>query len=326
MRRRRTLGAMLALLGAPLAGVAQPSRGTLRIAILDAASEDTQRHHWRAFLKRLAELGYTEGRNLTVEQRFAKGATERLPALAAEVVALTPGIIVANGTPAARAAKQASATIPIVFLGVADPVRDGIAASLARPGGNLTGLSIISSELGLKWIELLREIAPGAKRFAFLGDTSNIAGTRNFDQLREQLRALGVTIQIFDAHRRDELGRSFDAIARERYEGFYLGNSATILANRDRILQFAAQQKLPAVYPRREYVDAGGLLFYGADLSVSYLRAAEYVLRIAQGAKPAELPIERPDVVRMVVNLKAARAQGIGIPKSILVRADEVIE
>lgn len=317
---------MLALLFAPLAGVAQPSGRMLRIAILDAAPEDTQRHHWRAFLRRLAELGYVEGRNLTVEERYARGATERLPALAAELVALKPDIIVAQGTPSARAAKQATATVPIVFLGVADPVRDGIAASLARPGGNLTGLSIISTEIGLKWIELLREIVPGSKRFAFLGDASNIAGKRNFDQLKEQVRALGVTIQMFDGHERNELERSLDVIARDRYEGLYLGNSPTILAHRDRILQFAARQKLPAVYPRREYVDAGGLLSYGADLNVIYPRAAEYVQRIAQGARPSELPIERPNVVRMVVNLKAARAQGIKIPQRVLVRADEVIE
>jgi len=314
------------MLALPLAGIAQPAGRVLRIAILDAGSENAQRHNWRAFLKRLAELGYAEGRNLTIEERYARGATERLPALAADLVALKPDVIVVQGTPSARAAKDASATVPIVFLGVADPVRDGIAASLSRPGGNSTGLSIFSSELGLKWIELLREIVPGAKRLAFLGDASNAAGKRNFDQLREQARALGITIQMFDGHKRDELERSLDVIARDRYEGLYLGNSTTILDHRDRILQFAARQKLPAIYPRREYVDAGGLISYGADLRAIYPRAAEYVQRIVQGARPSELPIEQPNVVRMVVNLKTARAQGIKIPKSILVRADEVIE
>ena len=325
MRRRGFVILGLGALAAPFAALAQPGR-VLRIAILDAATESAQRHHWRAFTRRLAELGYVEGKNLKVEQRFARGATDRLPALAAELVALKPDVIVALGTNVARAVKQATASIPIVFLGTADPVRDGLAASLARPGGNATGISNISLELGLKWIELLREISPGSKRFAFIGDATNIGARRNFDTLQAQARALGVTVELFDGGRRDALERSLEAIVHGRYEGAYTGNSPTILDHRDRILQFAARQKLPVVYPRREYVDAGGLVYYGVDLGAVYPRAAEYVHRIAQGARPSEMPIEEPSTVRMVVNLKAARAQGIKIPQRLLVRADEVIE
>jgi len=326
VKRRRFVALIGGGLAAPLAVLAQPSGRVLRLAILDDASEDAQRHHWRAFLKRLGELGYAEGRNLVVEARYARGAPERLSALAAELVALKPDLIVARGTPAAHAAKQASVTVPIVFVAVADPVAAGLVASRAHPGGNVTGLSNISTEVGAKWIELLRELAPGATRLAYLGDPSNKGSLTVFGQLQERARSLKVAIQIFDARQPKELERAFESIVAERYQGFCVGPSAVILDNRDRILQFAARQKLPAVYARREYVDAGGLLSYGVDLGVMYLRLADYVHRIAQGAKPSELPVESPSIVRMVVNLKAARAQGIKIPQRVLVRADEVIQ
>jgi putative ABC transport system substrate-binding protein len=298
----------------------------LRLAILDDASEGAQRHHWRAFLKRLGELGYAEGRSLTVDARYAGGAPERLPALAAELAALKPDIVVARATPAARAARQAAAGIPIVFVAVADPVGSGLVASIAHPGGNVTGLSIISAQMGVKWIELLRELVPGATRLAYLGDPSNPASRAVFDQMQDRARSLKVAIQMLDARQRKELDRTFEAMVADRCQGFCVGTSTVMLDNRDRILQFAARQKLPAVYPRREYVESGGLLYYGVDLGGMYVRLADYVQRIARGAKPSELPVESPSIVRMAVNLKTARAQGIKIPKSILVRADEVIE
>lgn len=327
MHSRRKL-LVLAVAGAlaPLGALAQPSGRTLRLAILDDSSEDAQPHHWRTFLRRLGELGYAEGRNLTVEARYARGIPERLPALAAELAALKPDVIVARATPPALAAKQAAAGVPIVFVAVADPVAVGLVASLANLGGNVTGLSIISTEIGGKWIELLREMVPGATRLAFLGLPRSKGSMAVFRHLQERARSLKVAIQIFDGGQPKELERAFGAMVAGRYQGFCVGTSSALLDNRDRILQFAARQKLPAVYARREYVDAGGLLYYGVDLGGLYLRLADYVHRIAQGAKPAELPVESPSIVRMVVNLKTARAQGIKIPQRVLVRADEVIE
>lgn len=323
-RREALLGLALCSLAPTLR--AQPAARPLRVGILEVGSERAQQHHWRAFFRRLSELGYARGKNLRVEERYAGGATERLEALAAELAALKPDVILTQGSPATQAVLRASKTIPVVFVGVADPVRDGLAASLARPGGNATGLSIITPEIGMKWIELLREISPGATRLAFLADVNNPAGVRTFHQVREQARRIGVAIEMFDGRKRDALERSLEAIARDKYEGLYLGNTAVLLDHREQIVQFAARQTFPTVYPRREYLDAGGLVYYGADLSTVYPRAAEYVQRIAQGAKPAELPIERPATVRLGVNLKAARAQGISIPQRLLVRADEVIE
>jgi putative ABC transport system substrate-binding protein len=315
-----------ALLAAPVAGFAQTAGRTLQIAILDDASEKTRTHYWRVFRNRLRELGYAEGKNLVIESRYAHGAGERLPALATEIVALKPDIIVVVSTPATRAAVRATSTIPIVFTGLGDPVATGLVAGLARPGGNATGLSIITGELGAKWVELLREIAPGAKRVAYLSDMSNKGSVVVFNQLQEHARSLGVTVEMFGGQNPDELERSLDAIARQRFAGLIVGAPGTLVDNREQIVQFAARQKMPTVYARREYVDAGGLLSYGADLGVMYQRTAEYVHRIAQGAKPADMPVERPSTVRMVLNLRTSRTLGIALPSSIRHRADELID
>ena len=315
-----------ALLAAPPAGLAQTSGRTLRIAILDDASEKARVHSWQVFRTRLRELGYTEGRNLVIEARYARGATEQLPALAADLVARKPDIIVTVSTPATRAAIKATSSIPIVFAGLADPVATGLVASLARPGGNATGSSIISTELGAKWIELLLEIAPRAKRIAYITNTSSSGAVLAFKRLQEQARKMDMTVELLGGQDPMQLKQSFDSIARERFSGLIVGSSGALLDHREQIVQFAARQKLPAVYGRREYADAGGLLSYGADVTVGYQRAADHVHRIAQGAKPADMPVERPSTVRMVLNLKASRAMGIAIPPSIRHRADELID
>jgi putative ABC transport system substrate-binding protein len=326
MKRRQALAALLALGAVPGAGRAQPIGRALRIGILDDASDSSQSDLWRYFLERLAESGFKEGRNLVVKMHYAHGATERLPAIAKEAVAQKPDILVARGTPSALAVKQATTTIPVVFLSVADPVRVGLIASLSRPGGNLTGLTVISTEVAPKSLELLREIAPRTRKVGYLGDGSNKGGVSVFEQLQKHARSLKVTVQFFDGRLRADLERSFATLAREEFDGLILGNSGVLWEHRDEILQFAARRKLATVYPRRQYVEAGGLVSYGAELSVMYQRAAGYVEQIARGARPAELPVERPSTVRMVVNLKTARTQGIKIPQRVLVRADRVIE
>jgi len=278
------------------------------------------------FRTRLRELGYTEGKNLVIETRYARGVTEQLPVLAAELVALKPDILVTVSTPATRAAIKATSSIPIVFAGVADPVGAGLIASLARPGGNATGYSMISTELGAKWIELLREIAPGAKRVAYLTNTGSGGAVLAFKRLQEEARKLGVTVQMLAGQDPARLKQSLDAIVRERYAGLIVASSGSLLDHRDQIVRFAAQHKLPAVYARREYVAAGGLLSYGADTTALIQRAADYVDRIARGAKPSEMPVERPSAVRLVLNAKTSRALGMPIPSSIRSRADEVID
>lgn len=318
--------ALSALLAAPVPGVAQTAGRTLRIAVLDDASESARAERWQAFRARLRELGYTEGKNLVIEARYARGANDRLPALAAELVALKPDVIVTAATPPAKAAVQATRSIPIVFTAVADPVATGLVASFGRPGGNATGLSIITPELGTKWIELLRELVPGAKRVAYLTDTGSEGGMLVFKRMQEQARKLDVAVEVFGGQHPKELERSFEAIARERFPGLIVGATARLSDHRRQIVQFAAQHKLPAIYAQREYADAGGLLSYAPDLRAMYRRAADYVHRIAQGAKPSELPVERPTTIRMVLNLKTSRALGIPIPPSIRHRADELID
>lgn len=315
-----------ALVAAPRLASAQSADRALRLAILSESTEAARRESWKTFFGRLAGMGYVEGRNLAVEARHANGDPSKLSGLAAELVAWRPDVLVAVTTPAAVAAKNATTTIPVVFVGPADPVGSGLVTNLGRPGGNVTGFSPMQAEIGGKWIELLREIAPGLKRSAYLTDTGNGGEMLVFEQIRLRATSLGVDVQVFDGIAPGALDRSFDAIAGGRFDGLMVALTQALLPHRDRIVEFASRKRLPAVYARREYPDAGGLLSYGADTIPLFARAAEYVQRIAQGAKPADLPVERPNYVKMVVNQRTARAQGFRIPPSVLVGADEVID
>ena len=328
MNRRDTLLALLALGGAsaPLRAFAQTAPRMARIAVLEDTSEGTRPRQWQLFRKRLQELGYSEGKNLVIVTRYAQGEGQRLAALAKELVAEKPDVIVAASTLSVRAAMQVTSSIPIVFNGIADPVGVGFVASLARPGGNATGLSIMATEIGSKWIELLREIAPGAHRFGFVNDASNPGSLLAFRNLQEQARTVNASIRFMDGRNRQELERALETTTREPVDGLIVGTTAVLFPHRDRIIEFAAQHRLPIVYARREYVEAGGLLSYSVDLDFMYSRTADYVHRILQGAKPSDLPVERPSVTRLEVNLKTAKALGFMIPQSILLRADRVIE
>ena len=315
--------------GALLAGrsaLAQPAGRPARIALLAAAREDASAALWRTFRGRLRELGYVEGQNLVIEARFAQGASERLPALAAELVGLKPDLIVASGTSETLAALRATSTIPIVFTSSADPVKTGMVASLARPGGNVTGQSSMYTVISAKWIEMLLELVPGAKQIAFLGLTSNEAIRINFRSMQEVARPRGVAVRLLEAGTPGAIERAFEVMVAEKFDGFMVAAAASLLANRRQIVELAARHRLPATYARDEYVAAGGLLSLGTDADHQYRRAAEYVHRILQGAKPADLPVEQPTKFELVVNLKTARALGLKIPQSILLRTDRVIE
>lgn len=288
--------------------------------------ESARSHNWRIFRDQLRKLVLADGSDLAYETRYARGQVQRLPALAAELVALKPDVIVCASTPSTTAAMKATSSIPIVFTAAGDPVGTGLVASLARPGGNVTGTTNVTLEVGGKQLEMMREVAPGAVRLAYLTDAANKAGVAVFRRLEEHARSLRVDVKMLDGRERNALERSLETIKQERTQGLIVGTTGVLLEHRDLILRFAAQEKLPVVYGRREYVDAGGLLSYGADLESAHVRAADYVHRILTGTPPARLPVEQIGTFRLIVNLKTARALGIAIPATVRLRADEVIE
>jgi putative tryptophan/tyrosine transport system substrate-binding protein len=316
------------LLAVPLAAEAQQAAKLARIGYLSpnlAASP----HRHEAFRQGLRDLGYVEGRNVVIESRDAEGKDERLPTLAAELVALKVDVIVAAGTPATLAAKQATRTIPIVFAVAADPVTSGLVANLARPGGNVTGLSILAPELVGKCLEQLKQAVPGVRRVAVLWHSGGLGERTEKDMLKAAevaARALGVRPQFVEARGPDDFDRAFSDMTRARADALTVLTSVMFLSERRRLVELAAQNRLPAVYPWREGVDAGGLMSYGANVADNYRRAAAYVDKILKGAKPADLPVQQPTKFELVINLKTAKALGLTIPPSLLQRADEVIQ
>ncbi|MEK6242872.1 MAG: ABC transporter substrate-binding protein [Pseudomonadota bacterium] len=332
IRRRKFLLSAGALLAAPLAADAQQAAKIARIGILalrDSRAPPVAPHAVEALLQGLRDLGYVEGRNLVMEYRYAEGKLERLPALAAELVALKVDIILVPGTPHALAAKHATKTLPIVFIGVSDPVTSGLVTSLARPGGNVTGLSALAPELVGKRLEQLKQAVPGVSRVAVLWQPGAIGERTEKDMLKEAevaARALGVRLQFVEARGPADIDRAFSDMTRERAGALTLLASNMFTIERRRLVDLAAKNQLPAVYPQREYVDAGGLISYGPNIADMYRRAATYVDKILKGAKPADLPVEQPTKFELVINLKTAKALGITIPQSLLVRADEVIQ
>jgi len=309
---------------APLAARAQQMA---RIGYL-VLNLDVNPRNRDAFRQGLRDLGYVEGRNLVIEYRDAGGKPERLAASAAELVALNVDVIVSPGTLASLAAKRATATIPIVVPTIGDPVADGLVKSLAQPGGNVTGLSNLTNDLIGKCMQLLKEAVPGATRVAVLTHPGSATAKTDKDfATRAQAagRSLGFVVQLIDAGRPVDLDRAFAEMSRWRANALVVMPYATLLQERARIVALAAKQRLPAVYAYRENVVAGGLMSYGADLADQFRRSAAYVDRILKGAKPADLPVEQPTKFELIINLKTAKALGLTIPQSILVRADEVI-
>jgi len=327
--RREFIGTLAGgLLAAPPAAEAQQAAKVARIGFL-ALNLAASPHLPEAFRQGLRDLGYVEGRNVVIEYRSAEGKRERLPALAAELVALKVDVIVAGNTPAALAAKQATTTLPIVFTSVVDPVTDGLVASLARPGGNVTGLSNLAPELVGKRLELLKQAVPGVSRVAALWQPGVFPERTDQDMLKAAdvaARALGVRLQFVEARGPADIDRAFADMTKARAGALTVLGSPMFINERRRLVDLAAKNRLPAVYPAREFVDAGGLMSYGPNLADLFRRAATYVDKILKGTKPADLPVEQPTKFELVINAKTAKALGVTIPQSLLGRADEVIE
>jgi putative ABC transport system substrate-binding protein len=278
-----------------------------------------------AFMERLRELGYVDGQNVTIEERWAEDRYERLPALMAELVTHKVDVIVTRGTPAAMAAKNATSTIPIVVAAMGDPVGTGVVSSLARPGGNLTGLSLGFAEgMAGKWLELLQETVPRLSTIAVIANPRNPMVQAQMKELRAVAPARSVKLRFFDVHDPQALESAF-AKAAQQARAVVLVPDPVFVAHPYKITALVSRYRLPTIYGLREFADAGGLIAYGPDRATMFRRAAEYVDKILKGAKPGELPIEQPTQYELIVNLKTAKALGITIPESILLRADEVI-
>ncbi len=329
--RLRTIGLIatlaLGLLAGPLPAEAQQEGKVYRIGFLDYRLRSTTTDpRFIALRQGLRELGYVEGQNLVIEYRSAKGKRERLPEVAAELVRLKVDIILTSGSPRAiRAAKRATRTIPIVFRGTpVDPVARGFVMSLARPGGNITGLTDLRSELHGKRLELLKEAFPRISRVAsLLPGSPQRHGSKKVEAVAQ---ALGIQIQSFVVRRMDKLESALSAISQASPDGLLVFGTRRMITHRARIIDFAAERRLPTMYSRNEFVDAGGLMSYGVDFQHLYRRAAIYVNKILKGANPADLPVEQPTKFELLVNLKTAKQLGITIPPSILYRADKVIK
>jgi putative tryptophan/tyrosine transport system substrate-binding protein len=311
----------------PLAARAQQQVGKVyRIGILEPAPRALNGDTFDAFRRGLHEFEYIEGQNLVVEYRSADGHNERFPNLATELARLNVDLILARGTPAALAARNATTTIPIVLLGVGDPVAQGLVASLAHPGANITGLSAIATQLYAKRLELLTELVPRAARIAFLTNMSNPNEQLNWEQIEKAARVLGIRSQLLDVRKPEDFGRTFDDASAQRVDGLVVALDGLLLENQQIIIDLAAKHRLPAVYGSSEFVIPGGLAAYGPSYSDLYRRAANYVHKILKGAKPADLPVELPTKFQLLINLKTAKALGLDVPLQLQQRADEVIE
>jgi putative ABC transport system substrate-binding protein len=319
--RRREFITLLggAALAWPLAARAQP-RNVPRVGIID----DTPR--WNHFRQGLHDLGYVEGQTIAFEYRTAEGEPERLAAVATELARVPVDVIATSGSAATRAAQQATTTIPIVMIAIGDPVRAGFVPSLARPGGNITGNTILGTEMSAKRVQLLKEFIPGVSRVAFLWNPNNNSHLAYLEEWRAVAPKLGVEPLFVEVGRSDQFESAFATMMRERPDALSLTADPFHLSHIGWIIDFVARNRLPAMYVVKENVAAGGLMSYGPSLPDLYRRAAGYVHKILQGTKPAGLPVEQPVKFELVINLKAAKALGLDIPSTLLARADEVIE
>ena len=322
-KRRFLLASGALLLSGPLAAQTQPGTKVHRIAYIGTNPPVAD-----PFLKGLREAGYTEGRNLVIEARFAEGKRERFPELLAEAIRRKADVLVCISTTAVLAAKKITTTVPVVFASVFDPVGAGVVASLARPGGNITGASTGHGGSGLdgKWVELLKEAVPGLAQVAVLAYPAEPNNAQTVEDIRKAAKALNVKVDVFGATNPAELDKAFAAVGAARSQGLIMTRSLFFTANRAKIVQFAASRRLPAVYSFKDFVTAGGLMSYTASQDESYRNAAALVDRILKGAKPADLPILQPTRYELAINLPVAKALGIKFPQSLLVRADQIIE
>jgi ABC-type uncharacterized transport system substrate-binding protein len=309
----------------PLAAQAQQPAKLPTIGLLGAATLLVESQRVAAFVQRLRELGWIEGRTVAIEVRWADGRTERFVEIAAEFVRLKVDVIVTQGTASVIAARQATAVIPIVFATAADPAGTGVVASLARPGGNVTGLSSQTVDLGAKRLELLREVVPSLRTLAIMANVGNPAPMLEMGEVSSTARTLGLEAATFEIRRAEDIAPAFEAL-KGRADALYVCVDPLVNTNRVRINILAQGARLPTMYGLREYVEAGGLVSYGPSIPDQYRRAADYVDKILRGAKPGDLPVEQPTKFDLVINLTTAKALGIEVPPTLLARADEVIE
>jgi putative ABC transport system substrate-binding protein len=322
-RRSFIAGAIVGVLSAPLAVQAQPGK-TARIGYLSLRSGPSFLDE--AFRQGLRDLGYAEGQNIVIEYRWSDWSPNRAAAFAAELVRLNVDVIVSSGGAVpALAAKKATKTIPIVFT-TANPVGVGLVRSLDRPGGNLTGVNILTVELNAKRLELLKDAVPNVSRVAILANPANPATQRALKDLEDAGRILRVKLQVIEVRERQEIDGAFAAMARERAEALLVVSDPMFFAQRERIVDLAAKNRLSGVFEWREFAEAGGLLSYGTNITAMYRRLASYVDKILRGAKPSDLPVEQPTQFELVINMKTAKALGLTIPPPLLVRADKIIQ
>ena len=313
----------------PLAARAQQGGEQVRrVGVLMNLAADNRESHARraAFERALRQLGWTDGGNVRIDIRWAGDDVGLLRRYAAELVALTPEVVVANGTPSVAALQQTTRTVPVVFVNVADPVGAGFVESLARPGRNVTGFLLFEYGMSGKWLELLNEIAPGVTRAAVIRDPTNASGIGQFGAIQAVAPSFGVELRPIDVHHADEIERAITAFARGLHDGLIVTSSTLAVVHRDLIIALAARHRLPAVYGMPQFAQWGGLISYAADVPDRYRQVAGYVDRILKGEKPADLPVQAPTKFELVINLKTAKALDLTVPPTLLARADEVIE
>jgi len=327
MERRAFVGVIAGgLLAAPLAVEAQVAGKVYRIGLFDYSADPARQAWWNAFRQRMGELGYVDGQNVTFEPRSAQNDDDRLPKVAAELVGLKVDLIVTGGQSAAIAAKRATSTIPIVMATGSDPVALGLVTSLRQPGGNVTGITSINSELSAKRLDLLRTIAPRASRIAMLWDGRDAGSPLGVQETEAAAKSVGLSIHSVPVGNAAGLETVFASVVRGGAGALIIVSTARLFSYRKRLAELAVKHRLPTVVGLREYVEAGGLASYGTDYSDLFRRAATFVDKVLKGAKPADLPMEQPTKYELVINLKTAKALGLTIPPSLLQRADQVIE
>ena len=326
MRRREFISLLGGAVAAwPLAASAQQPVKLPIIGLLGSSTALIESQRVAAFVQRLHQLGWIENRNVVIEYRWAEGRQERFAEIATEFVQLKVDLIVAPTTPAVMAAKQATSLIPIVIATADDPVGTGLVASLARPGGNVTGLSNQISDTSPKRLELLREVVPGLRRLAILFNVGNPGAVLDMREFEATVRMFGLEALTFEIRRAEDIAPGFEAL-KGRADALYVGADPLVNTNRVRINTLALAARLPTMHGTRDYVEAGGLMSYGPNIPDQYRRAADYVDKILRGAKPGDLPVEQPTKFDLIINLTTAKALGLTIPPSVLARADEVIE
>jgi putative tryptophan/tyrosine transport system substrate-binding protein len=328
MLRPRALIVSLALimLVAPLAAGAQQATKVYRIGFLEAGSSSANRHFLDAFRQGLRELGYMEGQRIAIEDRWADGRSEQFPGLVTQIIAFRPDVIVVASTPGARAVKNGTSTIPVIFVAIGDPVGAGLVESLSRPGGNMTGLSLaFDSGFVGKWVELLKEVLPSARRVGLLWNPETVISPSP-EGVQNAAKAMGLELESFTVRESEAFEVAFTEMSKRRIDGLIVMPDVLTVRHRSRIVGLAAKERLPTIYGFADFGRAGGLIAYSANVPDLFRRAAIYVDRILRGTKPSDLPIEQPTKFELVINLQTAKALGLTIPQSLLLRADQLIE